>query len=131
MAHANNTITAPGQYLPWIHGFYYLLSGVWPILDSTSFQVVTGPKTDIWLVKTVGLLLMVTGLVLLAAAHRRRIHPELLILAIGDAMALIVIEVFYWADGTLSAIYLLDAVVEVFLIVCWLLVWKTMRQHQH
>jgi hypothetical protein len=113
-------------FLPWFQGLYYFISGVWPLLSITSFQIVTGPKVDIWLVKTVGSLLMVTGLVLIMVAIRRRTSLEIIILAIGNAFALTVIEVIYWSNGTISAIYLLDSVVEVLLIIGWLLLWRRM-----
>ncbi len=122
------TITKPAKFLPWFHGLYYLISGVWPLLNITSFQLVTGGKTDIWLVKTVGLLLMVSGFVLVMAAYRRRIHLEVVILAIGNAFALLLVEVVYWANGTISAIYLLDAVFEGLLIIGWLLLWQRMKK---
>jgi hypothetical protein len=111
-------------FLPWFQGLYYFISGIWPLLSIASFQIVTGPKADIWLVKTVGSLLMVTGLVLIMVAIRRRTSLEIIILAIGNAFALTVIEVIYWSDGTISAIYLVDTVVEVLLIICWLLLWR-------
>jgi hypothetical protein len=113
-------------FLPWFQGLYYFISGIWPLLSITTFQIITGPKVDIWLVKTVGSLLMVTGLVLVMVAVRRRISFEIVILAIGNAFALTVIEVIYWSNGTISAIYLLDAVVEVLLIIGWLLLWRRM-----
>ena len=42
-----------------IQGLYFLVSGVWPIIHIASFLKITGPKTDLWLVKTVGVLLSV------------------------------------------------------------------------
>lgn len=123
----NSRIAMKSKYaifLPWFQGLYYFISGVWPLLSMTTFQIVTGPKVDIWLVKTVGSLLMVTGLVLIVVAIRRRISLEIVILAIGNAFVLTVTEVIYWFNGTISAIYLLDAVVEVLLIIGWLLLWR-------
>ena len=38
----------------WIQGVYFALTGIWPLLDLSSFQWVTGPKQDLWLVQTVG-----------------------------------------------------------------------------
>ncbi|MBV8580277.1 MAG: hypothetical protein JOZ86_06540, partial [Candidatus Eremiobacteraeota bacterium] len=35
---------------------YYLATGLWPLLDMRSFELVTGRKTDRWLVKMVGAL---------------------------------------------------------------------------
>lgn len=116
------------SFLPWFHGLYYLISGVWPLLNIESFQLVTGPKTDLWLVKTVGVLLMVTGFVLALAAYRRRVSLEIVVLAIGNAFALTMVELVYWSDGTISAVYLLDAVIEVVLIIGWLILWQRMRK---
>jgi hypothetical protein len=116
------------KILPWFHGLYYLISGVWPLVSITSFQLVTGPKTDIWLVNTVGLLLIVSGFVLTLAAYRRRINPEIVVLAIGNAFALIMVELVYWSIGTISAIYLLDTVLEGLLIIGWLLLWRRMKK---
>lgn len=114
--------------LPWFQGLYYFISGIWPLLSITTFQIVTGPKVDTWLVQTVGSLLMVTGIVLVMAAIRRRISLEIIILAIGNAFALTVIEVIFWSNGTISAIYLLDAVVEVLLIFGWVFLWRRMTR---
>lgn len=90
----------------------YLVTGPWPLLHMASFEAVTGAKTDDWLVHTVGLLLAVIGGVLLAASRRPRIDRLFLMLAIGTALALAAIEIFYVSRGTISAIYLLDAVIE-------------------
>jgi hypothetical protein len=107
--------------LAWFQGIYYVVAGFWPIPAIDSFMLVTGPKTDIWLVKTVGLLLVAIGAVLCLAARRRRVGLETSVLAIGAALALTVIELVYVANGTISGIYLLDAVVEVCLAIGWLL----------
>ena len=41
--------------------FFYVASGLRPIVSMRTFEKVTGPKTDEWLVKTVGLLIAVSG----------------------------------------------------------------------
>jgi hypothetical protein len=73
----------------------------------------------LWLVKTVGLLLIVVALVLILAAYRRRIHLEIAVLALGSALALIMVELVYVFIGTISPIYLLDTLFEALLIVGW------------
>ena len=35
-------------------GVYFAATGVWPLIDMRSFERVTGPKADKWLVRTVG-----------------------------------------------------------------------------
>lgn len=42
--------------LAFLQGTYYLLTGVWPFASMGTFLAVTGPKTDLWLVRTVGAL---------------------------------------------------------------------------
>lgn len=100
-------------------GAFYLGTGVWPLLHDRSFQKVTGPKTDVWLVKTVGSLVAVIGGVVLAAGLRRRVPPELRAIAAGSAAALAAIDVIYVSRGRISPIYLTDAVAEVGLVAAW------------
>ncbi len=107
-----------------IQGIYYVLTGIWPLIDSVSFQMVTGPKTDVWLVRTVGVLVTVIGAVLLLAWHSRRITPEVLLLAVGSALGLASIDLIYALSGTISAVYLADAVAELGLAGLWILAWR-------
>ena len=102
-----------------IQGLYFLISGVWPILHIASFLKITGPKTDIWLVKTVGVLLMAIGAALLYAGVRDQITPSIFILGIGSAAGLTAIEIIYVSKKVISPIYLLDAVIEIILMIWW------------
>jgi sulfite exporter TauE/SafE len=88
-----------------------------------TFEKVTGPKTDHWLVKTIGLLLVVIGLALITGGVRRTITPEMAILGVGTAGALLGIDVFYVSIKKISRIYLLDAVAELILIVGWIAIY--------
>jgi hypothetical protein len=110
-----------------VQGGYYLLTGVWALVDIYSFQLVTGPKTDLWLVRTVAVLVGVSGAVLLTAAYRRRISAEILLLAVGQALGLMAIDIIYVSMGRISAIYLADAVVQLVLAAGWLFGWW--REH--
>jgi len=105
-------------------GLYYLATGIWPILHIDSFQAVTGAKTDLWLVRTVGLLIAVIGAAVFAARQRPALSPEMFILAGGSAMALGTIDVVYAAGGVISKIYLLDAPLEAALVVGWSIAWS-------
>lgn len=110
-----------------IQGGYYLLTGIWGLVDIYSFQLVTGPKTDLWLVRTVAVLVAVSGAVLLTAAYRRRISPEIVMLAVGQAIGLAAIDIIYASMGVISAIYLADAAVQLGLAAGWLFGWW--REH--
>jgi hypothetical protein len=94
-----------------IQGIFYTATGVWPLLHMPSFLRVTGPKTDLWLVKTVGTLVTAIGASLLVASARRK-SLEADVLAIGSAVALAAVDINYAAKGVIRPVYLLDAAVE-------------------
>jgi hypothetical protein len=100
-------------------GAYYLGTGLWPIVHLPSFEAVTGPKPEGWLVKTVGALISVVGATALLAGVRRRASPELRLLAGGSALAMGVVDVVYPAKGRISPVYLLDALPELALALGW------------
>jgi hypothetical protein len=102
-----------------IQGVFYLATGLWSIIDIESFQIVTGPKTDLWLVRTVGVLVTVIGAVIVSAARRRRITNEIVLLAVGSALGLAAIDLIYALSGRISPIYLADAAVEIGLAGAW------------
>jgi len=97
---------------PRIQGVYYVLTGVWPLASMPTFEAVTGPKTDDWLVRMVGLLAAVIGGVLLLAIRAGRVTREVLLLAAGTAASFAAIDIVYASGGRISPIYLADAVVE-------------------
>ena len=101
-------------------GFYFLLTGLWPIVDDRSFQRVTGPKTDVWLVKTVGLLIGIIGAGLILAGRRAVPPAESRWMALASAAGLGAVDVVYALQGRISKIYLLDAGAEAGLIAGWL-----------
>lgn len=107
------------RYLALGHGLYYLITGLWPLVDIRSFLAVTGPKVDLWLVKTVGVLLSIVGAVVAAAGVRRRIAPEVAALAAASAVGLAGIDLVYALRGRISRIYLAEAAVELGLVVAW------------
>lgn len=110
---------SPAERLAVAQGAFYLATGVWPLLHMRSFEAVTGEKTDDWLVETVGALLTVSGAVMMMAGLRRRVTPEIALLAAGSAGALTAIDVIYTARRVIRPVYLADAVVEVGLIGAW------------
>ena len=107
------------RYLSFAQGAYFLVTGIWPLISIRTFMLVTGPKTDLWLVKTVGAVVAVIGAVLTVAGIRRQTTPEVPLLAVGSAAALTAIDVVYVAQGRIAPIYLLDAAGEAALIGGW------------
>ena len=102
-------------------GAYYLVSGLWPLVSMRTFELVTGPKVDRWLVRMVGLLAATIGGVLTVRAVRdtpaQRPDP---VLAATSAVAFAAVDVFYALRGRISRVYLGDAAVELGLAAGWL-----------
>lgn len=122
-------------WLAWLQGGYFATFGIWPIVDVSSFQSVTGHKfdhlpngtdADHWLVYTVGLLLSGIGAVLLLAAYRQHISMEIALLGLFSATALLVIDLVYVARGVISSIYLVDAAIECAIAGAWIVtLWRS------
>lgn len=108
-------------------GVFYLFTSIWPLLSMGSFQRVTGRKTDIWLVRTVALLLDFIGLVLSIAGFWQRLTPETPLLGAGSAASLAGIDLVYAARGRISPVYFLDALVELLFVALWGLVCRQPR----
>lgn len=100
-------------------GTYYLITGIWPILDINSFMAVTGPKYDIWLVRTVGMLIFFIGAGLLAAGIRNQVNVPVIIIAAGAAAGLLIVDVTYVFLNVISPVYLLDAILELAIVGIW------------
>lgn len=82
-----------------IQAGYFGVTGIWPLLHMRSLEWISGPKTDRWLVKTVGALITAIGASLGLAARRDRVTAETGVLGAGSALALESIDVIYVARG--------------------------------
>ncbi|HEX3466389.1 MAG TPA: hypothetical protein VHS78_20250 [Candidatus Elarobacter sp.] len=91
---------------------YYAATGIWPLVHMRSFEAVTGPKTDKWLVKTVGALALANGVALAFGARREKIRAETAALAICSALAFSAIDIVYVTRGRIAPVYLGDAAAE-------------------
>lgn len=120
----DQTAMQVGTFIALGQGLFYLLTGIWPLVSIRTFQKVTGPKFDLWLVKTVGVLVAVIGSVLVVSAFRRPISPETKLLALGSAAGFTGIDTVYVARRRISPIYLADAAAELSLILLWSIVSK-------
>jgi len=104
-----------------LQGWFYLLSGIWPLISGHTFQAVTGYKADFWLAQTVGLLLAITGVVLILAARASRITREIKLLGTLQSAALMVVDLYCVSQPRTTWSYLLDAVVELGFVAGWCL----------
>ena len=105
----------------WIQTTYYLLTAIWPLVDINSFMVVSGPKTDIWLVKTVAALLLAICCGFLAGLFLKGNKLQTIILAMASCLGLILIDCYYALNGTISKIYLLDAGIQAVFLLAWVI----------
>ncbi len=101
-------------------GAWFLAAGVWPLLHLASFEAVTGPKREGWLVKTAGVLIAAVGATLLLAARRRPVVAEARLLGASSAAGLAAIELWYAGiRRRIAPVYLADAVAELALLTGW------------
>jgi hypothetical protein len=110
-----------GRWTASAQGAYYALTGLWSLVSLSTFQWVTGPKTDTWLVQTVGALVLAIALPLLVAAARRDVGLELRMLGALSALAFFAVDVTFYLQGRIRAIYLADAAAELVLLGLWTL----------
>src|SRR3954468_18323708 len=87
-----------------VQAAYLIATGAWPLVHYRSFEAVTGPKTDAWIVQTVGAAAVVLGL---AAAISDR--ERSLVLSVGSTLAFGVTEAPPALRGRLPKVYQLDA----------------------
>lgn len=106
-------------------GIYYFITAVWPLVHMRSFLLVTGPKTDLWLVRTVGALILAISLPLIASFGAQRItESPIVLLAAGACIALATVDIVYVAKKVISPIYLGDAAVEIAILIALVITYS-------
>jgi hypothetical protein len=108
-----------------VQSLYILITAAWPIIDIESFMYVTGPKQDIWLVKTVGALLIPIAICLGVHLIIRSNFLPAFLLGSLTALAFSLIDFYYALRGTISPIYLLDGMLEAIFLFTWIYVYST------
>jgi hypothetical protein len=108
------------RFLLWTQSVYIFITAVWPLVHINSFMAVTGPKADVWLVKTVGALLIPVAACLFSYLFIRTDYRPAFILGSSTALAFTCVDVYYVFADVISPVYLADAVVEIFFLVVWL-----------
>lgn len=109
-----------------VQGVFNVLNGLWPLVHIRSFEAVFGPKTDKWLVRTVGGLLLVNGIAQLLAGRAGAQVQHAKRLGMGTAATLTAVDLIYVGNGTLSKMYLLDAAAELL----WITLWRRARSRR-
>ena len=112
------------SFMLMIEGSYFAISGLWPVVSMASFLSVTGPKTDLWLVRAFALVIILVGASLFVSGIMKRITAETGILAVGVPLTLLVIDLTCTLRQVLPPVYLLDAVVEGAILFGWFYLWN-------
>jgi hypothetical protein len=99
---------------------YYFFTAFWPLVHIKSFMAVTGPKKDVWLVKTVALLLLAICSAMLTSICSHNIDNSVKILCISCCIVLSGIDIYFVRKKIISIIYLADAAAEIILLAAWL-----------
>lgn len=102
-------------------GIYYGATGVWPLVSRRSFELVTGRKTDWWLVQSLSLVLLPVGLALGLAGASGRVPVEIQVLGAGAAGVLGGADVAIAARRLGHPTYLIDALASGAIVVGWAL----------
>jgi hypothetical protein len=110
-----------------VQGVEYMVAGMWALVHVESFQKVTGPKRDVWLVHVVGALVTVIGAVIASGALRRKMSPEVPMIGAGSALALGAVETWYGLKRRISILYVIDGVFQAAFVLAWLATGRRKR----
>jgi len=102
-----------------LQGAYDLVGGLWPLLHMASFEAVTGPKTDDWLVRTVAGILVVVGVVLIQNALRGSVGHSVQWIAGGISLVLASVAMISSLAGFISWLYFFDGLIHLAFALAW------------
>lgn len=108
-----------------IQATYTLATAVWPLVDIDSFMVVTGYKHDVWLVTTVGALLIPVALCLYAHLYFNSDRRTAIVLGSFTALAFACIDFYYALNDVISDIYMADGVAQLIFLLGWIYIAVT------
>jgi hypothetical protein len=103
----------------WLQSGYYLITGLWPLVYMPGFLLVSGWKTDVWLVRTVGVLILCVSIALVAELRAMQVSSAATCLSVSSAIGLLIIDVYYRLTGVIGPAYLADAAVQLLLLLLW------------
>jgi hypothetical protein len=103
-----------------IQGIYTTITALLAIVDIDSFMKVTGPKNDIWLVKTVSVILLAVGLTFLVHAFQQKISLAAITLALSTSLGLAIIDFHYVSEGVISRVYAADGIIQIIFFIIWI-----------
>jgi energy-converting hydrogenase Eha subunit E len=112
-----------------IQGIYTSITALWAIVDIGSFMKVTGPKNDIWLVKTLSVILLAIGLTFISHSFQHKISLPAITLALSTSLSLAIIDFHYVSEGVISRVYSADGIIQVIFFVFWIYIAAARKQN--
>src|SRR5262249_59667198 len=110
---------------PLAQGIYYLIRGLWSVLGYGFHGAASGETVTAYLAHSTGLLVLIIGAALCLAAYRRQGSPEVLLIALGAAAGLTILDIIYVFNRSISVLYVLDAIIQAGLVAAWVHGWRT------
>lgn len=118
--------------MPLLQAIYVSITAIWPLVHIESFMRVTGYKTDVWLVKTVSVLLFPLMILLCGAAIKSKSIPLTHAASVISATAgLIIVELIYYFRGTIAQVYFWDAIIETIFLLWWINIFLSTYQRKY
>jgi hypothetical protein len=108
------------HYILIAQGIYTILTSLWPIIHIKSFLFITGPKTDVWLVKLVSLLLLCMGISFLMEVSQKHLSVTIKQLALNSAVVLFVVDLYYSYYNIIPEVYVIDGFIQLLFICLWM-----------
>lgn len=105
--------------------FFYDYLG---LADIGSFMLITGTKTDIWLVKTVSVLLLAVSFYFIAHLIIKTNQLPAIVLTATCCFSLACIDFYYTAMKIISSVYFIDGIVQLILLTAWVIIASDKRK---
>src|SRR5262249_50298275 len=101
------------------------IRGLWSVLGYGFHGAASGETVTAYLAHSTGLLVLIIGAALCLAAYRRQGSPEVLLIALGAAAGLTILDLLYVFNGSISVLFILDALIQASLVAAWVHGWRT------
>jgi hypothetical protein len=110
---------------------YYLFTACWELSGIESFLGVTGLKSDIWLVKTVSVLVISILAYLVSDLFSTADRRPVITLAAYCCLSVACIDFYYAGKNIISPLYYVDGVLQLLLLFTWIIIlFRIKKQSQ-
>jgi hypothetical protein len=123
-----NSLNRFYHWLLAIQGGYYFITAAWGLIDIDSFMDVSGPKTDIWLVKTVSAMLLAICAGIFTAILQREINLAVAVMCFALTISFAAIDFYYTLNKTIKWVYAVDGGLQIVFMIGWMLVFLKKRK---